>query len=105
MSTPRYEHQHCSHCKFHSRVGPDDVWFCDSGFLGGSLIARHSGDPADYGSTAVKVFLDCLKGNIQLTDGRVITWRNYIDHHAPAYYKVWEWIATRGFRPLPERKT
>jgi hypothetical protein len=93
---PLFKHDHCVHCQFHSTVDGIDIWHCtNSNGFGGSLIARHGNEPCEYGSIPVDVFVSGLKGNIQLSDGSVVTYRDFIDHHAPAYYKVWEEIVKR----------
>ena len=52
MSNPQHKHD-CDKCKFLCHVDGMDVYRCP---VEGSLIARHSDDPADYSSTPASVF-------------------------------------------------
>lgn len=92
---PLFQHDHCPNCQFQETIDGIDIWYCKGTSLGGSLIARHGNEPCEYGSMPVGVFVSSLKGTIQLSNGSVVTYRDFIDHHSPAYYKTWEQIVNR----------
>lgn len=60
---PLFKHD-CDRCEFWGVYFGLDVWYCassDGGCLGGSIIARYSDGPADYGSSPLCVVLRHLE--------------------------------------------
>jgi hypothetical protein len=53
---PRFTHD-CSACRFIRQDGEYDVYWCRSGFQGGSVIARMGSDGPNYSSIPVSTVL------------------------------------------------